>query len=206
MTITLSPANGCWDQQLARWLVRPLRDTRLRPNHITTVTLILGIITGVVFARYGTKYADWAALLFVVAVFTDHMDGELARMSNKISPLGYYYDYIVGGIIYTIMFSCIGWGLWQESQHNSLLVIGFMAGLCNLLTLYLRMKMEFQFGKQETVHPWRCGINVEDFIYLMAPITWFFGIYYFFIPYAIGSFGYFAWTLIEIRRCRQRRK
>ena len=31
-----------YDQRLARILVLPFRDTALHPNHLTTVTLILG--------------------------------------------------------------------------------------------------------------------------------------------------------------------
>ncbi len=201
----LSPDNGLWDQQLARLLMRPFRNTCLHPNHVTTGTLILGLASSLLFMLYGTTWADLASLLFMLAVFSDHMDGELARMSNRISRFGYYYDYMVGGFNYALIFISIGIGLWQEEAETLWLVLGLMAGLSNPLILYLRMTMEHHLGKQLTQHPGRFGFNVEDFIYLMGPLTWVFGIQYFFLPYAVGTIFYLLWTLKEFFQFQLRR-
>ena len=50
-----------WDQRLARWLVRPFARTRLRPNHITTLSLALGGAAGLLFARGEVRAAGWGA-------------------------------------------------------------------------------------------------------------------------------------------------
>ncbi|PHM05690.1 CDP-alcohol phosphatidyltransferase, partial [Nostoc sp. 'Peltigera malacea cyanobiont' DB3992] len=31
-----------WDAQLAYWLIRPLKDSWVNPNHLTTVRLVTG--------------------------------------------------------------------------------------------------------------------------------------------------------------------
>lgn len=185
-----------WDQRLAGALVRPLRFSRVHPNHFTCLTLALGIASACLFA---TGYAGIAALAYMFAVFTDHLDGELARISGKITRLGHDYDYIVGGINYTMLFSALGIGLYPE--HGAwVLWLGLGAGLCNPVILWLRMTMEERFGLEAVEHPRYAGIAIEDFIYLIGPITWLFGPLYFLVPFGLGTFPYLGWTAWEFRR------
>lgn len=194
-----------WDQQLARWLVAPFNNTPLHPNHLTTLTLILGQCAAWIFAFAMEQLAWFAALLYMLAVFSDHMDGELARMTGKTSSFGHNYDYIVGGINYTTLFIGIGLGL-QDSFGSWVIILGFSAGLSNPFILTLRMNMERQYGKETVDHPRFAGFEIEDFIYLIGPITWFAGIICFFIPYALGNIGYLVWTVVEYRRWRRKIK
>ena len=69
--------NPPWDQRIARWLVRPLAQSSVRPNHLTTLSLTLGIGAGALFAQGENVAENLAAGLFMAAVFTDHTDGEL---------------------------------------------------------------------------------------------------------------------------------
>jgi len=193
-----------WDQRLARVLILPMQDTQIHPNHLTTLTLILGQSAALVFAMQGASMAWLGALLYMLAVFSDHMDGELARLTGKTSKFGHNYDYIVGGINYTTLFIAIGYGLYQDSGLWLLLVLGLAAGFSNPFILYLRMSMEIKHGNDAVEHPSRAGFEIEDFIYLIGPITWIAGIHYFFIPYALGTLGYFAWTIIEFRRLAEK--
>lgn len=190
-----------YDQQLAGYLIRPLKNTPLHPNHITTITLLLGISAALIFA-FAIDKAWLAALLFMLAVFTDHMDGEFARLTGKTSRIGHNYDYVVGGLIYMMLFIAIGVGLRVE-HGNWALFLGLTAGLSNPVILYLRMNMEAQYGQEAVTHPQLSGFQNEDFIYLIGPITWFAGILWFFIPYALGNAGYLVWTLTEYRRCKK---
>jgi len=189
-----------WDQKLARLLVYPFRKTRLHPNHLTTLTLILGQAAAWTFALLMEQLAWLAALFYMLAVFFDHMDGELARMTNKTSSFGHKYDYIVSGINYTTLFIGIGLGLQESSLGLWAVILGFSAGLSNPVILYLRMSMEKQHGVESVKHPGFAGFEVEDFIYLIGPITWFAGINYFFIPYALGNIGYLFWTITQYGR------
>ena len=81
-----------WDHRLARVLVKPLVNTPVRPNHMTGLSLAFGIAAAALFAQGDPMPAHWAAGLFVIAVFLDHTDGELARQSGKTSTFGKYFD------------------------------------------------------------------------------------------------------------------
>ena len=198
--------NVPYDQRLARFLVRPFSHTALHPNHLTTLTLLLGIAAALLFA-FSIKNMAWlASLLYMLAVFSDHLDGELARLNNKTSKFGHDFDYVVGGINYTLLFISIGYGLYSMTGQTGLLILGLMSGISNPVILAVRMRMESQFGKDTVVHPGYAGFEIEDFIYLIGPITWVFGIMAFFIPYALGTTGYLIWIINEFNRCRKRVK
>lgn len=199
------PISIPWDQRLANRLVRPFRYTPLHPNHLTTLILILGQSAALTFAFAMDRWAWLAALLYMLAVFSDHMDGELARITGKTSAFGHDYDYIVGGVNYTALFIGIGWGLLDSLGWWAFL-LGTAAGLSNPFILYLRMRMESHFGKEAVEHPAYAGFEIEDFIYLIGPITWLADIIYFFIPYALGNIGYLFWTGLGYHRHRQWRK
>ena len=55
--------------------------------------------------------ANWGAGVFVLARFLDHFDGELARLTGQSSRLGYYLDYVSGGLSYCALFAGMGIGL-----------------------------------------------------------------------------------------------
>ncbi|MHC8441629.1 MAG: CDP-alcohol phosphatidyltransferase family protein [Candidatus Eutrophobiaceae bacterium] len=188
------------DRRIARVMMRPLRNTRVRPNHVTTGTLVIGLAACGLFAFGGSEHVVLASFLFAFAVFTDHMDGELARMQNSVSRSGFFYDYIVGAINYALLFASIGYGLWRESGDIWLLLLGSFAALSIPADLWLRMKMEMHWGKQTVLHPSRFGVELEDFIYLIFPWTWLWGVQGFFLGYSIGSLFYFFWSFATYQR------
>ena len=136
------PHAGPYDQRLARLLIRPFAGTPLHPNHVTTVSLLLGIASGAVFAVGGPDLAWLGALLFVLAVLVDHMDGELARMTGKTSRFGHYYDYVVGSLNYTVLFAGLGWGLSETELGATALWVGLAAGFSNPVIVSLRRASE----------------------------------------------------------------
>ena len=141
-----------------------------------------------------------AALLFMLAVFVDHMDGELARMSGKTSRLGYFLDYIVGSANYTILFCCVGVAMFRWDGTEEALLMGIVAGFANPIIVVMRLSMERRFGSDAVEHPGSSGFEIEDFIYLIGPATWLGGLNYFFWLYAFGTIGYLIWTVWEFRR------
>ena len=189
-----------YDQRLARACVRPFAGTALHPNVVTGISLALGIASGWSFAAGGPVMQHIAALLFMLAVFVDHMDGELARMTGKVSRAGYYLDYLVGSLNYTILFSAIGAGIYQWSGSEDALWFGLAAGLSNPIIVALRLMMERRFGSQAVEHPSGGGFELEDFIYLIGPVTWLGGLEYFFWLYATGTLGYLLWTVLTFLR------
>ena len=183
-----------YDQRLARILVTPFAKSSLHPNHLTLICLLLGLSAAVMFISVNQSMYGFAALIYMLAVFTDHLDGELARMSGKISNFGDKFDYIVGGLNYTMLFISLGIGLFKI-YGDWALILGFCAGLSNPIILILRMKMDTIFGKEAVKHPSITGFEIEDAIYLIGPIIWFSKTIFFFVPYALGTIGYLIWTI-----------
>jgi len=189
-----------YDQRLARLLVRPLVRTAVHPNHLTTLSLFLGLSAALLFGLGGPHSTGFAAGIYMLAVFADHTDGELARLTGKTSHFGHRYDFIVGGLNYTMLFIGIGIGLSDGPLGLPALLLGLTAGLSNPFIMSLRLSLDARWGKQAWKHPSFAGFELEDFIYLIGPITWLFGIEYFFVPYALGTLGYLSWTVLEFRR------
>ena len=193
------PLPSLLDQRLAHLMMRPFAATALHPNLLTTLTLVLGLTTMCCFLQGDRVNANIGALCFMLAVFSDHLDGELARISRKTSRFGHLYDFVVGGFNYTLLFSSIGIGLTTVSGSWAP-VLGITAALCNPIIMYLRVRMDNSFGLAATEHPSFGWFNLEDFIYVIGPVTWLWGVVYFFVPFALGTIGYLCWTVIEYRR------
>ena len=184
-----------WDQRLAHILVKPLVATPVHPNHLTGLSFVMGLTAAFMFALGSPELVNWAAAVFIFAVFLDHTDGELARLSGKTSEFGRRFDSAVNASNYTMLFISVGIGLSAGEMGNGALALGFAAGLCNPVIFFLRMGMESRIGAKAIAHPRYAGIEIEDIIYLIGPITWMGGLEYFFLAYGFGSFGYLAWTL-----------
>src|SRR3989344_634643 len=67
----------------------PLMPKWVAPNHITIARFIL---TPMVAALFLLEEYEWGALLFLLAAFTDALDGSLARIRNQITEWGQVYD------------------------------------------------------------------------------------------------------------------
>ncbi|NKB57381.1 MAG: CDP-alcohol phosphatidyltransferase family protein [Alphaproteobacteria bacterium] len=191
-----------WDTRLAQLLVKPLVNTPVHPNHLTGLSFLFGLAAAVLFVLGGTVQVNVAAGLFIIAVFLDHTDGELARRAGKSSSFGQRFDSAVNASNYTMLFISIGIGLSDGPLGNWALLLGFAAGLSNPIILFLRIRTETRHGSKAVAHPRYAGFEIEDMVYLIGPITWFVGLEYFFLAYGIGSFGYFIWTIWEALKPR----
>ncbi len=193
-------ADKPWDQRLANIVVRPLAATPVHPNHLTALSFLFGLGAASLFAVAAESAGGWAAALYMLAVFTDHTDGELARMTGKTSEFGHRLDYIVGSANYTLLFAGLGIGLAAGDMGGWALALGLTAAACQPITVILRMGLERRHGAEAVTHPYFGGFELEDFIYLIGPITWLGGLDYFLLIYGFGAIGYFGWTLVELRR------
>ena len=180
-------------------MVRPLAKTPVRPNHITGLTLLMTIGAGVLFAIGGETNANWAAGIFVLARFLDHFDGELARLQDSSSSFGYYFDYAAGGIGYAALFSGLGIGHWQGELGNWALVLGAAGATSAMISLFSNLGIDHrseELGDGEAGgYPGLAGFELEDGIYLLAPVTWLGFLTPFFVAAGIGATIYCLWTI-----------
>jgi phosphatidylglycerophosphate synthase len=190
-----------FDQRIARVMVRPLAKTGITPNQITALTLVMALAAAWMFTLGDAVLANVAAGLFVLARFLDHFDGELARLTGKTSRFGYYFDYVTGGISYSTLFLGIGIGLAGGPLGNWAIVLGIAGAVAALLSMFLNLgldaQLEFEDGDR-VGYPSYGGFELEDGIYLVAPITWIGWMPQFFIAVGVGSAIYCLWTLSRL--------
>ncbi len=195
-----------WDQLLANLMVKPLAKTVITPNQVTIFSLFLALLASFLISIGDPLLLNLGAGLFVLARFFDHFDGELARLKNMKSKLGYYLDYVAGGISYCVLFLCLGFGFADGFLGNWSIALGGLGALCAISSLFLNLAIDenntkIEVNDGESVgYPAFCGFELEDGIYLMAPITWIGLLESFFILAGIGATIYTAWTFFELSR------
>ena len=198
-----------WDQRIARVLVRPLAETIIRPNHITWFTFVLALAGAGLLATGDRQLVNWGAFVYVLSRFFDHFDGELARLQGTSSKFGYYLDYYVGGASYAALFTGLGIAFWPSLGIWSAVLGGAGAGSA-LISLFSNLGIDRQLENDESGeaigYPGFAGFELEDGIYLIAPITWAGFLEPFFIAAGIGASIYCLWTLVTLARLQMAAK
>ena len=184
-----------WDQKLARILAKPLVRTPVHPNHITTLGLLVGLAAAWLFSLGDRDAANWAAALFVLAAFLDHVDGELARLAGKTSRFGHYYDHVVSGITYTAGFIGIGIGMSGGVLGWWAIPLGIVAGISITLVMSVRLGTEIKHGKESIRQRNFAGFQAEDVLYVVGPVTWLGGMMPFLLAAGVGTPLFLIWVI-----------
>jgi phosphatidylglycerophosphate synthase len=95
---------------LTRLLVR----TPITPNHLTLISLGLGLVAAVVLAQGGRALSLLALLLFQASVVLDHSDGEVARLRFEFTPFGKWLDNYCD---HAVDLAMIGGAAWQTAGY-----------------------------------------------------------------------------------------
>ncbi len=196
-----------WDQRIARVAVKPLVRTSVTANHVTLVTLLLALAGTGLLAVGEQTLANWGAGIFVLARFMDHFDGELARQKGMASRFGYYFDYVAGALSYGALFLGIGIGLRHGPLGGWALALGLAGVVSTVVSMFVNLQIDKHQGGDGDArgYPAFAGFELEDGIYLLAPITWLGFLTPFFTAATVGATVYCLWslwTLIGLRRGR----
>jgi len=191
-----------WDQRIARWLVTPLINTPISPNVVTTVGLLCGLAACVGFASGEKGWANWAALLYLLAELADHADGELARLADKKSHFGHVYDMAASAIGKILLFVGIGCGLRTGTFGWWAALMGLVAGVSIAAIFVLRLQLAEKAGEGSTKQANFAGFETEDVLYLVAPITWLGWLSPFLVAAVAGAPAFALFTLWQLRKAR----
>ncbi|MDZ7952932.1 CDP-alcohol phosphatidyltransferase family protein [Nostoc sp. DedQUE09] len=184
-----------WDAQLAYWLVRPLKDSWVNPNHLTTVRLVTGLVAALALAVGDAIWVNIGGWLFALSNFLDHTDGELARLSGKTSKWGHQYDLASDAIIHILLFVCIGYGLREGKFGWWALVMGIVSGVSVACIFHLRNQMEQRLGKQASRQPNFAGFDIEDVLYLFPIVPLLNGLEPLLMAATIGAPTFALWVI-----------
>ncbi len=186
--------NKPWDARFAYRLIYPLRDTFITPNQLTTLRLLCGIFAGVFLSIGEYTYSNIGAFCFIISNFLDHADGELARLTGKISLKGHYYDLASDALVNIFLFLGIGIGLMKSNLGDYAGIMGIIAGLSIAAIFHMRNEIELQIDKKEARQPHKGGLEVEDVLYLLPAVTYFQLDYYFLLLATFGAPAFGLWV------------
>ncbi len=197
-----------WDARLARWLVKPLAGRWVRPNHLTTLRLTVGLGAAVCFLPGTYLWSNLAALLLILSNFLDHTDGELARMTGNTSRFGHLYDLASDALVTILLFAAIGVGLGTRpgaAVGISPVWAGTVAGCAIALIFFLRLRIEELARKTATRQASFIGLETEDVLYLMPLVTLCNCLPLLLAVAAVCAPLYAVWVVFEYRRVVRRR-
>jgi phosphatidylglycerophosphate synthase len=204
---TAASAGRPWDARLARRLVTPLIDSWVRPNHLTSLRLIVGLTAAAAFMPGTYVWSNFAALLLILSNFLDHTDGELARMSGKTSRIGHLYDLASDAAVTILLFVAIGVGVGTRPASDLGLppaILGLVAGTAIALIFYLRMRIEQLLGKAATQQASFGGFETEDVLYLLPLATLSNALVPLLLAASICAPLYAVWVVIDHQRVLRR--
>ena len=189
---------------MARVCILPLVNTPVTPNHLTTVRLITGIAACACFAVGDRQWDIWGGWLWLFSAFMDRADGELARVSGKMSPGGHKYDMFCDVAVTSLFFLGAGIGLRHGWLGDWAIVLGVMGAL-GVFAAEIFAEIIDQMNKDtgEKAYPAFAGFDFDDVLYLFAPIIWL----GWQMPFVVGaSVGAPAFALLTWYRLQRRRR
>ena len=97
MTWTSAFGRGCG--KILQWIVNGLALTKISPNILTFVGLIINTIAAVLFgyanSQNGVRMFLYAGLVIIGAGVFDMVDGRVARQTNQVSVFGAFFDSVM---------------------------------------------------------------------------------------------------------------
>ena len=184
------------DEKIAAKVVKYLVKTSITPNQVTTFSLLLAAFAAVFFSFGIYFFSVIGSLLFILAKFLDHVDGQLARELKKETKFGWYYDSFVDTLTYILMFVGISAGIPPGTFEIKFFTIVeldlqdyllFSAIIASILNTLLGIVHKYKTSKDFYGFPQTKKFALEDGVYLIGPITWIGFINFFFLISSIGS-------------------
>ena len=122
--------------------VRPLgaalRATRLTPDHLTIIGLVVGALSAVAI---GSGHLHLGLVLVILAALPDLLDGALAKASNTSSQRGAFFDSTVDRVTDALLLGGIAY-YFAETEDPRLAVLPFAVSAISGVISYQRAKAE----------------------------------------------------------------
>lgn len=99
----------------------------LHPNHLTLCSLAIGLAAAWFFLKGGRWDLFTGGLLVYLSYVFDYADGQLARWTGRVSPLGGWLDQVSDRIKEFAVIGGLAWGDFKHTQDATVLALGFVA-------------------------------------------------------------------------------
>ena len=159
------------DRRASRVLTRRLMHTRVRPNQVTVLSIVVGITGGLAFTLGTYAATSVGALLFLLSTILDGCDGELARLTYRESRIGAHLDVIGDNVVHIVLFAGIAVGLYRVMPADHVVVLGaiLLAGaLAAMTSVYVNIVRRTPTTAQRALFETFAG---REFSWLLAAMT-----------------------------------
>ena len=192
-------------RRCSRWISRLLVRTPVAPNHVSLVSLAIGL-TAIWCFWHATAASAWlGVLLYALACIVDHADGELARLTFQESRLGANLDWTFDTIIHVGIVLGIG---VSSGEGLMGLVVGLLAAIGVSLSAVFARYLPREIAVGPTVGGLLRHIANRDLFYLVllsfAALRWLAPSLVFLVAgvVVVGSQVYWVGCLTRILRPR----
>lgn len=163
-------SHDTWFHRLSGFVVRPLVDTPITPNHLTTGRLLSAVAAGACFAVDTGTWNVLGAGMFLVSMLLDRADGMLARMKNASSRFGAFYDLIADAISNFAVFLGLGVASLDGALGPWGLVLGVVTGLSIAAIFTVAVITEAQIGHGAAAFQAHAGFDPDDAL-IVLPVA-----------------------------------
>jgi phosphatidylglycerophosphate synthase len=123
-----------FNRPLGRFLSKVLIHTPISPNMVSIASIIIGVISALFLAEGSFRFALIGAILFQLSAIIDCVDGEIARILFKESPLGKWIDLVGDQIVHVSVFAGIAFGVLRNGGGKETVFLGLSAVLGALVS------------------------------------------------------------------------
>ena len=136
MTLTHAIGHGCG--KVIRLIVRALALSRIHPNVLTFLGLVINIAAAYLLA---VGQFRWGGVVIIGAGLFDMVDGRVARETNRVTRFGGFFDSVLDR--YSDAALLVGLLVWYGSINRpAYVVLTAIAMIAALLTSYTRARAE----------------------------------------------------------------
>src|SRR5918911_195022 len=137
----ISEAIGAGGKRIIDAMVRGLARSRINPNVLTFMGLLMNIGCGVLYG-YGMFFA--AGLLMILANLFDMLDGQVARLRGRVTRFGAFFDSVIDRYSDIIVYVGIMVFYARDTVAHSTLLVALtgLALVGSVLVSYSRARAE----------------------------------------------------------------
>src|SRR6516165_12604390 len=180
MTWTGAFGRGC--RVLLHAIVRGLALTRISPNVLTFIGLVINIIAAVLFGYANSKNYPrmflYAGLVIIAAGIFDMVDGRVARATNQVTTFGGFFDSVIDRYSDVALFFGLLVFYARENRFFYLVLVAFVM-VSSVMVSYTRARAESLIGSCKVgfmERPERIVLVIIGALFArwgaMAPVLW----------------------------------